>query len=133
LLKSLDERSDRIRKDYEDAEKARKEGERLVDEYEKKLAEIDKLMREKIQQASEEGNALATSIKEEARKEASSILEKARENIEREIASARMGLRNEIVELAIEYAEKVIHYELDEKKHAELVERFLDEMEEELT
>ncbi len=133
MLAALDERSERIRNDYDEAAKAREKEEKLVEEYSRKLADIDQLAREKIQSAAEEGSELASSIREEARAEASSILEKARENIDREIASARTALRDEIINLSIDSAEKVIREQLDEPRQKQLISRYLDEIEENLT
>lgn len=133
MLSSLDERAERIRKDYDAAAEAREKEEQLVEEYSRKLAEIDQLMREKIQKAAEEGNELAAGIRDEARAEASDILEKARENIDREIASARTALRDDIINLSINSAEKVIREELTEPRQKQLISRYLDEIEENLT
>ena len=129
LLKMLEDRKMKIAGDIEDAEKIKSDAERLLDDYNAKLRDIETEARSKIQDAVAEGNKIATEIRENAREEARKIVEKSREELARDVAKARVQLRDEMVGMAITAAEKIITTKLDESEQKRLLEDFLKEVE----
>ena len=127
LLSLLDERREKISSEFQTIERTKSELSRLEQDYKARLADIDALARQRIQEAISEGQRISVELQEKAREESKNILNKAKENIELEVAKARVELRNQVAALAIKAAEKVIKVELTEERHKRLVTDFIDE------
>jgi len=128
LLKMLEDRKNKIAGDISDAEKIKSDAEKLLDDYNAKLRDIETEARSKIQDAIGEGNRIAAEIREQAREEAHQIVEKSREELSRDIAKARVQLRDEMVGMAITAAEKIISIKLDDSEQRRLLDDFLKEV-----
>ncbi|RKZ13074.1 F0F1 ATP synthase subunit B, partial [bacterium] len=74
------------------------------------------------------GEDLAARLEAEAREKASNILGKGESELEREVASARSELRAQVVTMAIGAAEMLIKERLDEAKHRQLVEDYIQSL-----
>ena len=127
LLSLLDERREKISSEFQTIDRTKSELLRLEQDYKARLADIDALARQRIQEAISEGQRISVELQEKAREESKNILNKAKENIELEVAKARVELRNQVAALAIKAAEKVIKVELTEERHKRLVTDFIDE------
>jgi len=127
LLSLLDERREKISSEFQTIDRTKSELLRLEQDYKARLADIDALARQRIQEAISEGQRISVEIQEKAREESKNILNKAKENIELEVAKARVELRNQVATLAIKAAEKLIKVELTEERHKRLVTEFIDE------
>ena len=128
LIAMLDERKSKIRSDFATAEGKVTEAEQLRSDFEAKLAEIKSMEREKLQEAAKRGEDLAARLEAEAKEKANNILGKGEAELEREVASARTALRAEVVSMAIGAAEMLIKERLDENKHRQLVEDFIQDL-----
>jgi len=126
LLSLLDERREKITSEFQTIDRTKSELLRLEQDYKARLADIDALARQRIQEAISEGQRISVEIQEKAREESKNILNKAKENIELEVAKARVELRNQVATLAIKAAEKLIKVELTEERHKRLVTEFID-------
>ena len=126
LLSLLDERREKITSEFQTIDRTKSELLRLEQDYKARLADIDALARQRIQEAVSEGQRISVEIQEKAREESKNILNKAKENIELEVAKARVELRNQVATLAIKAAEKLIKVELTEERHKRLVTEFID-------
>ncbi len=62
-----------------------------------------------------------------ARHDAELIIQGAKEEAEAEAGRVRLGLQKEVVSLAVLAAEKIVEAELDESKHAALIEKVIAE------
>lgn len=116
VQESLENRSKRIREEFEHIEKTKQELETLKSDYAVKLQKIEDEARVKIQQTIEEGRRIAKEIQDKARSEAQESFEKSKEHLAVEVAKARITLKQEIADLSLQVAEKVI----GEKMTAEL-------------
>jgi len=125
LLSFMDERRNRIVKDFEDIEKAKREVEELKRVYEQKLATIDDEAKAKIRDAVLEAQKVAGQIHEKARVETKELIHRTKESLELEVAKAKIELRDAIAELAIRATEKLIRERLDDAKHRALVNDFI--------
>ena len=126
VLKLLDERRERIAFQLENIESAKKEVERLKDDYQKELNAIEAMKKLKIQEGIEEGRKEAGEIKKEALLNAQKIMDSAAGEIKQEIAKAREALKDEIVNLTIMGVENVVGEKLTEEGDKKLVRDFLD-------
>jgi F-type H+-transporting ATPase subunit b len=128
LLGLMEERRQKIETSFTeiDTAKAEVEAQRLT--YEKELANIEELRREKIQKAAQEANKLASEIRDEARRDTTKLRDKAKEDIERDVDKANAALRDQMVDAVITTTEKVIRERLDRDKHSKLIEDLLNEV-----
>ncbi|MCL5291671.1 MAG: F0F1 ATP synthase subunit B [Actinobacteria bacterium] len=125
----LAEREKRIRESLEQAEHTRLEAERLLRDYEERLAAA----RAEAQNLIAEGRRLGESLRQEivtkADEEASRMLTRAREQIARDTESAILELKREVGELSVEIASRIIDRSLTPSDHLELIKGHLGEVE----
>ena len=126
VLKLLDERRERIASQLENIESAKKEVEKLKDDYQKELNAIEAIKKLKIQEGIEVGRKEADEIRREALLNAQRIMDSAESDIKQEIAKAREALKDEIVNLTIMGVENVVGEKLTEEGDKKLVRDFLD-------
>ncbi|MCP4582861.1 MAG: F0F1 ATP synthase subunit B [candidate division Zixibacteria bacterium] len=129
LLGMLEQRRTKIQGDLESAEKTKEEAAEVLVDYQNKLKDIDTEARTKIQEAIADGNKVAAEVREQARAEAKDIIGKARDELARDVAKAKIELRNDMVNMAVNATERIISERLDDEKHRELINGFLDEVE----
>ncbi len=129
LLGFLDARRARIRTEFDNVDAGRRENDSLRADLERQLREVDATARQKIEEATAEGKKLAADIQEEARAKARKDLEKAKTDIDHERNKARIELRNDIVDMAVLGAEKIIKDRVQGDGQKQLVERFIEELE----
>ena len=130
LMGMLEQRRTKISGDLDAAEKTKEEASEVLADYQNKLKDIDAEARIKIQEAVADGNKIAAEVREQARVEAKDIISKARDELARDVAKAKIELRDDMVSMAIHATERIISERLDEDKHRELINSFLDEVEE---
>lgn len=123
------ERRERIRAEFERIEQEKTAVASMRQEYETHLRRIEAESRDRIQLAVQEGQRVASEIREIARKEAQETLSRAREEIAIERDKAQVKLRDDTVTLAMDIAGKVLHKELNPEHHRKLVDDFLAEVE----
>ena len=129
VLKLLDERRERIASQLENIESAKKEVEKLKDDYQKELNAIEAIKKLKIQEGIEVGRKEADEIRREALLNAQRIMDSAESDIKQEIAKAREALKDEIVNLTLKGVENVVGEKLTEEGDRKLVRDFLDNLE----
>jgi F-type H+-transporting ATPase subunit b len=101
----------------------------LKAEYEKHLVNIDAEMRAKITEAAKEGQTLREEIVAEAREKSEQVLARAEEQIGREKDKAILEIKTRVADLAVGAASKLIEERLDDEKHRQLVDRYIDDLE----
>jgi F-type H+-transporting ATPase subunit b len=129
VLQLLDERREKIAKEFDQIAAAEKRNNATRDEYEKKLREIDDEARRRALEEISKAKRSAEEITEKARVEATEIIEKAKANVQMQIDQARAELKEEIITLALSAAERLIHEKMNDTKHRELVNAFIGELE----
>ncbi len=129
LMNLMEERRTRIIDEFKriDAEKAKVAEQQAA--YAAKLKEIDDQRRAEIVKAVEEGKRVASDLKSQAQHEVKEMHAKTKAELEREVAKARVELRDQMVTITMNAAEKVIRERLDEKKHRELIDRYIADVE----
>jgi F-type H+-transporting ATPase subunit b len=128
ILDLLDQRREKIEQDYSTAEKELSEAETLKADFETKLSDIKVIERERVQEAVKKGEELAGGIVTKARAEMDQAKTKGLQDLEIETRKAQKELRDDVVELAIGAAEKLIGERLDEPKHRQLIQQYIDEL-----
>lgn len=129
ILGLLDERRQKIVDEFDNIDKEKEATEKLKVEYENKLKNIEAERRQKIAEAANEANKLASDIKISAQEEARGIVNRTNEQLVRDIASAKVQLKEDMVSITLAAAEKILHEKLDEAKERQLVSGFIDGIE----
>src|SRR5579884_1308604 len=112
ILRSVEERERRIQAQLDEAERARVEAARLLEERERGLAEKER-----------------ATLLAKAREEYEQLLARARTEIEAEKEKAVLALRREAVELSIAAASRLIEARLDTEANRRLVMEYLATLE----
>jgi F-type H+-transporting ATPase subunit b len=128
ILDLLDQRREKIDSDYKAAERELGSAEALKADFETKLSEIKVIERERVQEAVKKGEQLADGIVTKARAEVDQSKAKSLADLEMEARKAQKQLRDDVVDLAIGAAEKLIGERLDDDKHRQLIQRYIDEL-----
>ena len=81
LLRTLEERKERIRSELEEAERRKEDAEKLRQQYEDKIESIDAEARARLQEAVKNAQKVASEIKDEARADVKEMLGRARDEI----------------------------------------------------
>jgi len=129
LLRILEERREKIRADFDEADRAKSAAAKLEADYGERLKNIEAEARQKIQEAINDGRRVSTEIKEQAHTEAREIIEKAKADLLRDIATAKVQLKEEIVAMTLNATEKVMRESLDDERHRKLINDFIDRVE----
>ena len=128
LLKSLQDREDKIRQALDQAEKARAEAADLLKQNEQNLAKAE----EEYHKIIREGKTFAEKLKEEvvakAHQQAQREIQQAKEEIQRDVDAAKQQLRTEVADLAVLAAGKILDETLDAQKHKKIVDSFLNQL-----
>lgn len=121
-------RQNEVETHYSAAEEDRKSAAELKADYEKHMAEVEAEMRAKITEAAKEGQKLREEIVAEAREKAEQVLARADEEIGREKDKAVLEIKTRVADLAVGAAAKLIEERMDEPKHRQLVDKFIDDL-----
>jgi len=129
ILKSVEDRERRIQQQLDEAERARAEAARLLEEHKRTLGNARGEAQAIIAQAQALGEKERQGILERARAEQELLLDRARKEIDGEKEKALLALRREAVDLSIAAASKLIEQNLDTAANRKLVVEYLASLE----
>ena len=128
ITQALAERTAKIEGQIEAAEAKQAEADRLLAEYRAQLASAREEANGIIAEAREAAERLRKDLQAKAQEESNRIVESARTEILAERDRAARELRREVGILAVQVAERVVGASLDEDRHRELVDSYIDEL-----
>ncbi len=128
VLNIIDSRENAIKEDIATGEKAKNEGLALKYEYEKKLSVAKSEGQEIIKQATIRAEQKSEEIISNAKEEANSLKDRANKDIAQEKEKVMNELKNDISSIAILAASKVIEKDIDQAKHEEMINKFIEEV-----
>jgi F-type H+-transporting ATPase subunit b len=117
----LDERRDRIRRSIEEAEKARAEARRLLEEHRALIAQARGQGEEILAEARKVAEAQRQRVKEETEADRQRRLEETKRQIDAETHRALQQIRAEVAELTLIATTKVTGKVLDDADHRRLI------------
>ena len=127
VSKMMNERTQSIQKDIDDAEKARQEAEDLRRQYSDTISEAKEEASRIIMKAHDDAETERSNIIQKSHEEADEIVSAASETIENERRRVLQQAQSQIADLAIEAASKIVGENLDDEKNRKLVDAFLSE------
>jgi len=129
LNKTLSERTDAIEGGLQRAEETQAEADRTLAAYREQLAEARHEAARLREEAREQGAQIIAEMREQAQAEARRLIDGAHAQIEADRQQAIQSLKTEVGGLAVDLASRVVGESLtDEARQRRVVERFLDEL-----
>lgn len=126
ILKSVEERERRIQQQLDEAERARTEAARLLEEHKRTIAAARNEAQEMVAKARAVAEKERETLLAKAREEYEQLLARARKDITTEKEKAILELRREAVDLSIAAASKLIEAKLDTDANRRLVMEYLE-------
>jgi F-type H+-transporting ATPase subunit b len=130
VLQVIDDRRTSIEAAFQEVDDAKAEVARMKAEYEGNLARINAEAQAKLQDALDQGKALAEQLKAEAEAQREKLLAKTAEDIQREKDKAIADLRNQAIDISFALATKALQGGLDKSVHDKLVADFVKDLKE---
>jgi len=128
ILKAVEEREKKIQAQIEAAEKANRDAQQVLADYQKKLAAAQGEAQELLAAGRAAGEKLREEIMARARAEHEELIGRARREIAAEREKAVADLRREAVELSLAAAGKVIEKNLDTEADRRMVQDYLNSL-----
>jgi F-type H+-transporting ATPase subunit b len=128
IAEALDRRGELIKKSIDDAEKQRADTKKLMEDYQKQIAEARTEANKIIEEARGLGENVRKEVVEKANAEASATLQRAQEELQRQKEKGVQELKDTVASLSVQIASKVIEKELNEAGHRQLVENLIKDL-----
>ena len=128
ILKAVEEREKKIQAQLDQAEQANREAQRVLADYQQKLAAARNEAQELLAAGRQAGEKAREEIMTRARTEHEDLIDRARREIVAEREKALAALRGEAVELSLAAASKVLERNLDSEADRRLVREYLDSL-----
>jgi F-type H+-transporting ATPase subunit b len=128
LKKGMEGRAEKIRTSIDEAECARGEAQRILDEYQRQLADAKSESARIIEEARQAADKLRQDLKKQAETEVAELRGRAQEDIQAQVQRAMADLQARVGELAIELAEKVVERSLDRETNMRLIESYINQV-----
>src|SRR2546421_6005310 len=128
IQKAIDERRDGVRRSIEEAEAARNEARRLLEEHRALIGKARGQAEEILAEARRVADAQRERVKAEAEADRQRRLEETRRQIEAETHRALEQIRTEVAELTLVAASKVTGKALDDADHRRLIDEAIREL-----
>jgi F-type H+-transporting ATPase subunit b len=122
IQSAIDERRDRIRRSLEEAEKARAEARRLLEEHRALIGQARGQAEEILSEARRVADSQRQRVKDETEADRQRRLEETKRQIEAETHRALQQIRAEVAELTLVATTKVTGKVLDDSDHKRLIE-----------
>jgi F-type H+-transporting ATPase subunit b len=128
IANALDGRIESIKEDLRALEAEKVEAEKQLEEYNKRIATLDKEVENIVSEYRRQGEAAKSKILASAKEAAEKIEEQAKRNIENEFEVARQKLRMDIFAQAVTRAETLVKGEITSEDQDRLVEEYLNKV-----
>ena len=124
----LAQREQHIRKTIDEAKQARDEAKQLVEEHKLELAGARKEARDIVNTGSRMAQEKQRESEVQAQEHAEQLIDRAKLEIERETQKGLDDLKGTLATLSVRIARQVIREDLNEQRHAELADQFIERL-----
>ena len=128
IAEALDRRSQTIKQSLDQAEKSRAESKKLMEDYQKQLAEARSEAGKIIEEARQLGERVRKEVVEKANTEASAAVQRAQEEISRQKDKGIQEMKDTVASLSVQIAARVIEKEVNEDTHRQLVDNLIKDL-----
>ncbi|OUV78482.1 MAG: ATP synthase F0 subunit B [Acidimicrobiaceae bacterium TMED130] len=124
----MNERSEKIASDLDEADKAKTEAQAVKSEYEAELADAKSAASAVIEEARQQAEVLRSDLQERAEAEIAEMKEQAAADIDAARERAMGDLQSEVSEIVVGAAERVVEANLDAEAQARLIENYINQV-----
>ena len=128
LKQAMEARTERIRQSLDEAERAKDDAQRVLDEYRAQLADARNESARILEEARQTADQLRRDLQQRAESEIGELRARATEEINAAKDRALAEVRTQVAELAIGAAERIVERSLDRDTNRQLVDSFINEM-----
>jgi F-type H+-transporting ATPase subunit b len=128
LGKLLEERRQKIQGSLEEAEKARRDADQILAQYQQQLRDAGTEAGRIIEEARKTAEQMRKDLLGKAEDESRQIVARAQEEVRGERDRAVQALRRQLAEASVELAGRVVGETLDRERHLRLVEQYIDDV-----
>ena len=128
VLNMMNQRKERIARSMADVDAARNAAAKAQQEYDRKLAEAQRVAQDRIAQAAQDAEKIGAEIRAAAQRDAETIRQKAREEAAQEKTHLLAEVQSQIATLSMLATERVLGQAMDEGVQRKLIGQFLAEM-----
>jgi F-type H+-transporting ATPase subunit b len=128
IAQALDSRGQKIKQSIDDAEKSRVEAKKLMEDYQKQIADARTEAGKVIEEARQIGERVRKEVVEKANTEASAIAQRAQEEIVRQKEKGVQELKDTVAALSVQIASKVLEKEVNEATHRQLIDNLIKDL-----
>ena len=128
VQKAMEGRTQRIRDNLDEAERTKAEAQRILEEYQRQLADAKNESARIIDEARQTAEQMRRDLIGRAEAEVTELRDRSRQEIEAAQQRAVADLRAQVSELAIGAAEVVVQKNLDRDTNRALVERYIEQV-----
>ena len=128
VKKGMDARAERIRASIAEADKAKDDAHRILDEYRAQLADAKGEAARIIEEARQAADKIRQDLHKKAETEVAEIKQRAQDDIAAQASRTMADLQARVALLAVELAEKVVEKNLDADTNRQLIERYIQQV-----
>jgi len=128
VKKMMDDRTERIRNNIDNAERVRSEAQTILDDYQRQLADAKNEANRIIEEARQTAESLRRDLMSRAEVEVAELRQRNQEDIRAAQDRALAELRAQVADIAIGAAEVVVQHSLDRQTNVQLVENFINQV-----
>jgi F-type H+-transporting ATPase subunit b len=128
VQKGMTARTQRIRDNLDEAERTKAEAQRILEDYQRQLADAKNESARIIDEARQTAEQMRRDLMVRAEAEVTELRERTRTEVEAAQQRAIADLRSQVSDLAIGAAEVVVQRNLDRETNRALVERFIEQV-----
>jgi F-type H+-transporting ATPase subunit b len=125
---ALEKRGNTIKTQLDEAEKSRAEAKKLMEDYQKQLAEARAEAGKIIEEARGLGEKVRKEVVDKANTEASAIVSRSQEEITRQKEKGIQEMKDTVASLSVQIAGRIIEKEVNEATHKQLVESLIRDL-----
>ena len=126
VKKAMDDRTERIRANLDNADRVRSEAQTILDEYQRQLNDARGEANRIIEEARQTADSLRRDLMARAEAEVAELRQRTQEDIRSAQERAMAELRSAVADMAINAAEVVVKRSLDRQTNLQLVEDFIN-------
>jgi F-type H+-transporting ATPase subunit b len=128
IAEALDRRGAAIKASIEEAEKQRTDAKKLMEDYQKQLAEARTEAGKIIEEARQLGEKVRKEVVDKAGAEASAAVQRGQEEIQRQKEKGIQELKDTVASLSVQIASRVLEKEVNEATHRQLVDSLIKDL-----
>ena len=129
VTKMMNDRTEKIRTNLDDAEHVKSEAQSILDEYQRQLADAKNEANRIIEEARQTAESLRRDLMDRAEAEVAELRQRSTDEISAAQARALADLRAQVAQIAVGAAEKIVRRSLDQETNRQLVEDYINSLE----